>query len=399
VVGRRSRLLPADQPGPTVQRTGVPRPRRIHAGLDRHTGPRHPRRRRLSRRRAVGLGAQRGRVHPLVRPRPRSGPHHRRAAARRGRQTRRPRRHSIALTANGSRLVCLLSRATRPTELHLLDLDAPGGAHTERLTHCGDAVPGGTEPDIVRIPSTDGVTVSALLFRPPHADADAPAPAVVAIHGGPEDQEIPHWEWTSGLYQYLLHHGIGVLAPNIRGSTGYGKTHQRLIYRSWGDGDLRDIAACVGFCRGTDWIDAGRLGIYGGFAALSSLSRLADSWAAGVDVFGPSDLPAFARTVPPHWRRRVREWIGDPDEDADMLAERSPLTYADQIRAPLLTVQGAHDTRVVKPAADRLVTRLRELGREVEYLVLPDDGHGFGTRKTYAAVMSACAVWFLRHLR
>jgi dipeptidyl aminopeptidase/acylaminoacyl peptidase len=311
--------------------------------------------------------------------------------------------HSIALTPDCTRLVCMLSRATRPTDLYVLDLDAPDRPRAERLTGFGDPVPAGTEPDVVRIPSTDGVTVSALQFRPPGAGVQAPCPVVIAIHGGPEDQEFPHWEWTSGLYQYLLHNGIGVLAPNIRGSTGYGKTHQRLIYRSWGDGDLRDIAACVEFCRQADWIDGDRLGVfgasYGGFAVLSSLSRLPQAWAVGVNVFGPSDLPAFARTVPPHWRRRVREWIGDPDDDAAMLANRSPLTYVDQIRAPLLTVQGAQDTRVVKPAADRLVARLRELGRDVEYLVLPDDGHGFGTRETYVAVMSACADWLIRHLR
>lgn len=119
----------------------------------------------------------------------------------------------------------------------------------------------------------------------------------------------------------------------------------------------------------------------------------------GVDLFGPTDLAVEARTMPPHWRRRTRAWIGDPKTEADILRERSPLTHAEAIRAPLLVVHGANDPRVVMTASEAMVERLRGLGRPVEYLVLAGDGHGFADRQTYVRVMTRSAEWLLGHLR
>jgi dipeptidyl aminopeptidase/acylaminoacyl peptidase len=305
---------------------------------------------------------------------------------------------TLELAPDGRTLVCLRSTATTPTELFAIDTDTGSG---RPLTRCGAKTAAGVaEPEVVRIPSGGGVTVPALLYRPPGADDGARVPVVLSVHGGPEVQERPVWD---GLYQSLLAAGVGVLAPNIRGSSGYGMSYQRLIYRDWGFGDVRDLAACVDYLRGLDWADPGRLGVcggsYGGFAVLCCLARMPEAWRVGVDLFGSGDLIDDARTVPPHWRHRVRGWIGDPDDDATALRAGSPLGYADRITAPLLVVHGANDTRVSPAASDAVVARLRELGRKVEYVRIEGEGHGFAGRETFARVRRLTIDWLLTHLK
>ncbi|HZC41651.1 MAG TPA: S9 family peptidase [Streptosporangiaceae bacterium] len=307
----------------------------------------------------------------------------------------------LELAPDGRTLICLRSTATAPTELFAIDLDTGSG---RPLTRCGARTsPGVAEPEVVRIPSGGGVTIPAFLYRPPGADGGARVPVVLSVHGGPEGQERPDWGWTNSLYQPLLAAGVGVLAPNIRGSSGYGISYQRLIYRDWGFGDVRDFAACVDYLRGLDWADPRRLGVfggsYGGFAALSCLARMPEAWRVGVELFGPADLIHDARTVPPHWRHRVRGWLGDPDDDATALRAGSPLGYADRITAPLLVIHGANDARVSPAASDAVVARLRELGREVEYMVIEGEGHGFADRETFARVQRRAIDWLLTHLK
>jgi dipeptidyl aminopeptidase/acylaminoacyl peptidase len=195
---------------------------------------------------------------------------------------------------------------------------------------------------------------------------------------------------------------IGVLATNIRGSTGYGKTYQKLIHRDFGGADLLDWEHAALYLRGLPWVDPARLGVfggsYGGFATLSCVTRLPEYWAAAVDIVGPSNLITFARAVPPAWKRMMKQWVGDPDEDAEMLRERSPITYVDNVRAPLLVIQGANDPRVVKPESDQMVERLRELGRTVEYMVFDDEGHGFTKTANSLKALKASAEWLEKHL-
>jgi dipeptidyl aminopeptidase/acylaminoacyl peptidase len=128
------------------------------------------------------------------------------------------------------------------------------------------------------------------------------------------------------------------------------------------------------------------------------VTRLPDHWAAAVDIFGPSNLITFAKAVPPTWRRMMKRFVGDPEEDAELLRERSPLTYIDAEKAPLLVIQGAKDPRVVKPESDQLVEKLQSLGREVEYQVFEDEGHGFTKRQNELKAYRASADWLERHL-
>jgi dipeptidyl aminopeptidase/acylaminoacyl peptidase len=131
---------------------------------------------------------------------------------------------------------------------------------------------------------------------------------------------------------------------------------------------------------------------------LTCVTRLPDYWAAAVDIFGPSNLITFAKAVPPTWRRMMKRFVGDPEEDADMLRERSPMTYIENATTPLLVIQGAKDPRVVQPESDQLVEKLRSLGRAVDYVVFEDEGHGFTKRQNELKAYRASAEWLEQYL-
>jgi dipeptidyl aminopeptidase/acylaminoacyl peptidase len=302
----------------------------------------------------------------------------------------------FAIAPDGRRLAAVIATASRPSDLYVADLDE---GTSLRLT---DSFLGGIpeddliRPELVRYPTFDGRRVPAWLYRPRTA---GPSPVVVAIHGGPEAQDRGVY---APLAQYVLSRGVGVLAPNIRGSTGYGKEYRRLIQRDWGGGELRDIEASARYLHGLPWVDRSRLavmgGSFGGFATLSAMSRLPELWACGVDLCGPSNLVTALRSVPPTWRRFNKRWMGDPDEDAELLTARSPITYVDQVRAPLFVWQGARDPRVVQGESDQMVERLRGLGREVEYVVFDDEGHGITKRANELRLMPQIARFLFTHL-
>jgi dipeptidyl aminopeptidase/acylaminoacyl peptidase len=281
----------------------------------------------------------------------------------------------LALSHDGAKLALIWDQPARPGEVYVVD------------TESGDANPV-TEsrepallaldmrlPELIRYESFDGREIPAWVYRP---EGDGPSPFAVLIHGGPEAQEKPLYR---SYVQYLLSRGIGVLATNIRGSTGYGKTYQKLIHHDWGGADLEDWRYAAEWLKAQPYVDGERLavfgGSYGGFATLSCVTRLPEYWRAAVDIFGPSNLLTFVRAVPPQWIRFMADWVGDPDTEEDFLRERSPITYVEDVRAAMLVIQGAKDPRVVKAESDQMVERLRELGREVEYVVFDDEGHGF----------------------
>lgn len=285
----------------------------------------------------------------------------------------------VDLSPDGTSLAASWGTGTAPSEIRWLRL---GASRSERMTdNMPGGVPGGPlpAPKIVRIPSSDGLRIPAIYYLPKRRPGER-LPAVVSIHGGPEEQERPGWMYR-GLYAYLNAVGIAVLAPNIRGSTGFGKSYQRLIYRDWGGGELRDLRAVAEWLGRRPEIDPRRLGVFGasfgGFAALSCLSRLPAYWRAGVDFWGPSNLVTLAKAAPPFWHRFIRELIGDPETEAQFLRERSPVAYLNDVRAALLIVQGTNDPRVPKSESDQVVEKLRALGRHVDYLVFPDEGHTF----------------------
>jgi dipeptidyl aminopeptidase/acylaminoacyl peptidase len=303
---------------------------------------------------------------------------------------------ALTISPDGGSAALIWQGPQRPPDLYAVET-ATGKAR--RLT---ESMLGGlrprqlAEPELVSYPSFDGREIPAWLYRPKRRSR---TPVVVSIHGGPESQERPVYQ---PLYQYLVSRGIAVLATNIRGSSGYGKTYQKLIHHDWGGGDVRDWDHAAKWLHEQDWVDRDRIavwgGSYGGFAVLSCVTRLPDYWRCAVDIFGPSNLVTFVRAVPPTWKRFMDQWVGNPDTEADFLTERSPITYVEQVKAPLLVIQGATDPRVVKPESDQMVERLRGLGREVEYEVFEDEGHGFTRRSNELRAFRLSADWLEKYL-
>ena len=288
----------------------------------------------------------------------------------------------MALSADGRSAAALWARGSRPNEIIWFPLT--GGRSVQLSESMVGGVPGAPlpEPKLVRIPTFDGRKVPAFYYLPKHRPEGRMA-AVLSIHGGPEAQERPQWMYM-GLYAWLNARGIAVLAPNIRGSTGYGKAYQKLILHDWGGAELQDLKAVADWLSSRPEVDRQRLGVFGGsfggFATLSCATRLPQYWKVAVDVVGPSNLLTFVKTVPPFWVRFVNQWVGNPETEADFLRERSPISYIDSVRADMLILQGANDPRVNKAESDQMVERLRANGRSVEYVVFEDEGHGFTQR-------------------
>jgi len=302
----------------------------------------------------------------------------------------------LSLSADGSRLAIVYDTPLRPAEVFVVDIATGDALPVTESRAAGLSALELREPELIRYESFDGRQIPAWLYRP---EGEGPFPFAVLIHGGPEAQERPIFR---PYVQYLLSRGIGVLATNIRGSTGYGKSYQKLVHHDWGGGDLEDWRHAAEWLKAQPFVDGDRLavfgGSYGGFATLTCVTRLPEYWRAAVDIVGPSNLLTFVRAVPPQWQRFMAQWVGDPDTEADFLRERSPITYVDQVQAALLVIQGAKDPRVVKSESDQMVERLRELGREVEYFVFEDEGHGFTRYSNDVHAYRLTCDWLESHL-
>jgi dipeptidyl aminopeptidase/acylaminoacyl peptidase len=225
---------------------------------------------------------------------------------------------------------------------------------------------------------------------------------VLYPHGGPEGQSRPAYNHLLAVVQALVHRGIAVVVPNIHGSTGYGRSWQEAIHRDWGGIDLRDLRAISDWMASEPGFDAQRLAVYGqsygGFATLLCVTQIPERWRCAVDVFGVANLVTMIESSQPNWRRFLRRWIGDLDTDREKLIERSPITHIENIRCPMLVIQGANDPRVPKNESDQVVERLRGLGRRVEYVVFPDEGHGFNKRENQQRAQEAIVEFLTREL-
>jgi dipeptidyl aminopeptidase/acylaminoacyl peptidase len=310
------------------------------------------------------------------------------------------RLRAMGISADGNTLALLLNTPARPTEVVIALLGT--GEPTRYLTDTRPPAMRVADPvtqELIRYPSADGTRIPAFLYRPP---GPGPHPVLLSIHGGPEGQARPEY---AALHQCLLASGIAVLAPNIRGSSGYGHAWQTRIYRDWGGIDLSDLAAAHAWLAAEPWVDLGKVAVYGasygGFAALSCITRLPDLWAAGVSVCGMSNLVTLARSMPPDWAAAVAAMFGDLTDPAQVteLTRRSPLTYAGQITAPLLVVQGANDPRVPKAEADQIVNAAQANKADVQYLVFDDEGHGFTSRDNDLQAHTTIVDFLVRQLR
>ncbi|HUK26800.1 MAG TPA: prolyl oligopeptidase family serine peptidase [Candidatus Acidoferrales bacterium] len=250
----------------------------------------------------------------------------------------------------------------------------------------------------------DGLRISARLYTPSKLlGFKTPFPLVLYVHGGPQGQERPDFTWFSmPLIQYLTLNGFAVFVPNARGSSGYGLKFMRMIDRDWGGKDSLDLVEGLKVLEKDERIDSSKRGVigrsYGGYMTLTLVSKFPDLWKAGVDMFGPYNLVSFINRIPPAWRTHFRLSIGDPEKDKDFLLERSPSTHIDNVKCPMLMIQGRNDPRVVERETADVVERLRSRGLSVEYLVFEDEGHDVIKFKNQVTCYNKITDFYKTHL-
>jgi dipeptidyl aminopeptidase/acylaminoacyl peptidase len=280
---------------------------------------------------------------------------------------------AITFSRDGRRLVYQFSSPLIAGDVWACDTDT---GKSERLTVSPSAVCPHelVEPELHRFDSFDGESVPVFLYRPP---GTRPLPVVIMIHGGPEAQLRPIF---SPLAQYFATNGYAVAAPNVRGSTGYGKRYEHLDDVRKRLDSVRDLVSLQDWLGSVDGIDASQAvlygGSYGGYMVLAGLAFHPDRWAAGIETVGISSLVTFLENTAP-WRRAFREReYGSLEHDRDFLLQASPLTHVDQIRAPLFIIHGANDPRVPVGEARQIHRSLTERGIPCELNIYEDEGHG-----------------------
>lgn len=309
---------------------------------------------------------------------------------------------SVRVSPDERRMAFFAASGRQPGNLYAMEF--PGGDPTRLTSTLSPEIEPHhlVEPEVVRFASYDGVEVPGLIYRPHAASAEEPVPAIVWVHGGPGGQSRVGY---SGLIQYLVNHGYAVYAINNRGSTGYGKTFFHLDDRKHGDADLDDVVASKGMLAERPWIDGEKVavggGSYGGYMTLAALSFRPEEFAAGLDLYGISNWVRTVQSIPPWWesfRVALEREMGDFD-DEEFFRAKSPLFHAEEIRRPLIVLQGANDPRVLKAESDEIVEAVRANGVPVEYVLFEDEGHGFVKKENQAEAYRRILAFLDRHVK
>jgi dipeptidyl aminopeptidase/acylaminoacyl peptidase len=247
----------------------------------------------------------------------------------------------------------------------------------------------------------DGLEVSGYLTFPVGAEP-VELPTVVDVHGGPWFRDV--WGYSPEA-QWLANRGYLCIQVNYRGSTGYGKAFTNAGNREWGAKMHEDLLDALAWCVDKGYADAKRAAIYGGsyggYAALVGAAFTPDIFTCAVDIVGPSNLETLIRSVPPYWAPMIAQFhtrVGNPDTEPEFLWSRSPLSKVDQIKIPLLIAQGANDPRVKQAESEQIVAALKERGIDYEYMLFPDEGHGFANPENRLKFYAAAEAFLAKHL-
>jgi dipeptidyl aminopeptidase/acylaminoacyl peptidase len=249
--------------------------------------------------------------------------------------------------------------------------------------------------------SRDGLTIHGYATFPVGSERRQ-LPTVLYVHGGPWGRDV--WGFEP-IVQWLANRGYLCVQVNFRGSTGYGKSFVNAGDREWGGRMHDDLVDAVAHVTSLGWADPARVAIfggsYGGYAALVGATFTPDLFCCAVDIVGPSNLKTLIETIPPYWAPLVAQFhrrVGNPEEDEEFLWSRSPLSRVRAIKSPLLIAQGANDPRVKQAEAEQIVAALQEAGIEYEYMLFPDEGHGFVKPENRLKFSAAAEAFLAKHL-
>ncbi len=306
---------------------------------------------------------------------------------------------SLEFSPDGSALGMTFARPDAPADVY--SVAVKDGALTRwTFSEIGGLDPSKfVVPERIRVKSFDGLEVPAYYYRPPVASSKNPAPVLITIHGGPESQFQPYF---SGALQFFVNElGIAVIAPNVRGSSGYGKTYLKLDNAEKREDSVKDIGALLDWIAEQPELDAKRVavsgGSYGGYMTLASLVHYRDRLKAGIDTVGIANFITFLESTAAYRQDLRRVEYGDERDPAmrKKLVEMSPLTRADEIKSALLVIHGKNDPRVPFGEAEQIADKVRANDKPVWTVYAENEGHGFG-KKDNADYARAVQVMFLK---
>jgi dipeptidyl aminopeptidase/acylaminoacyl peptidase len=315
----------------------------------------------------------------------------------------------LEFSGDARRLALVFNGARYNPDVWLYDLKSRRLQQVTRSSRASVPQSSFVEPQLIHYKSFDGRDIPAWYYRPQttgNAQTDsssarlAPLPVIVSVHGGPEGQERPGFNPT---YQYFLSRGYAVLAPNVRGSTGYGKTYTHLDDVKLREDSVKDLAAAVDWLKTSGGADPRRIavmgGSYGGYMTLAAITLYPDLWAAAIEMYGISNFETNLRNTSGYRRKQREREYGTLAGDLEFLRSVSPIYKVNRIKAPLLVFQGKNDPRVPYTESEQIVKALRDRNAPVEYTLFDDEGHGF-VKLTNRLVVYPKIVDFLeRHMK
>jgi len=305
-----------------------------------------------------------------------------------------------AFSPKGDRLLVSHQSSTEPADLWIFDI---ASRKTKQLTYSAVASLNPSRlpaSQLVHYKTFDGKTISAFLWMPFNLKRDGTNPGIVLPHGGPTGQTVDSFTKSAAA---LASRGYVCIAPNVRGSTGYGMEFQRANYKDLGGGDLQDEVYAARFLAETGYVDPAKIGItggsYGGYMAMIAIGRTPDTWAAAVELFGITDWLTEQEHEEPTLQQYDQSILGDPVKDRKSYEDASPIKYFKNAKAPLLILQGTNDIRDPKEEAEQAETILKQAGKVVDAHYYPDEGHGFAKRENQIDAMQRTVEWFDRYLK
>jgi dipeptidyl aminopeptidase/acylaminoacyl peptidase len=287
---------------------------------------------------------------------------------------------------------------TRTSDIWVWNIEENQVHPVTQSSHAGIPLSSFKDPELIHYQTFDGLSIPAWFYHPVTSNIDK-YPVIVNVHGGPEGQAQPIFDY---FVQYFISRGYGMLIPNVRGSSGYGKNYLTLDNVEKRMDSVADLASAVKWLENQSEVDAKRIAIiggsYGGFMVLSALTTYPELWAAGVDVVGISNFVTFLENTSPYRRSHREGEYGSLEYHREFLTSISPIHHVDKITVPLMVIHGANDPRVPLNEAEQLVNALRARNVPIEFLVYEDEGHGLVKLKNILDAYPKMADFLDKHI-